>query len=189
VRLPTRALGIGIGNFGPAKPVRRRVAGTRFLLPVQHLPIETRLGPAGRFSFGVPWPWEDAGAAGMLVDATGGARGDTVLVSGRCPRTDGWDPSIVGWSEQGEIDFRHFSVEYGPHFANLYSGALVGVWYVLVGGARASSVGIETRTGRVDRLTIEWHDQLLQLEYRSPPGRAAAYLPHLETMLATWHWG
>ncbi len=158
----------------------RRIAGVRYRVPLDLLPVERTVHKPGYFTFGLPWPWEEVDASVPILDPTG-PDGVEVLAQAFCPRTDGLDPLMVVWQEDTPMDFNRGR-------KSISGAAGGGSSLMLIGGARAIVTEIDAAAGAICRVDAEYEGTTMALEFLTPVGDKGAYLPHLETILATWDW-
>lgn len=173
---------------GLADIVASAVSDARFRAVRAVLPVEHWVIVPGRFRFGVPWPWQPTDDHGDIVDATGEVATTRPLAAAFAPRTDGAATFVV-WRDDRPATLDASGALARGVAAALYNGRERGVRRIRLAGSRAVVVAVEIPgEGWVHRLTAEWSTTLLQGELRVPSAGAAGYLPHLDTMLASWSW-
>jgi hypothetical protein len=171
---------------GVIETITKVFAGSRYRAVSPPLPVERVIDCPGRFSFGVPWPWEEVVQDGSLVDATGQAVATQMLAFVWAPRTDGAQAVFSAWAESGQVNLDQPTLP--GQLTGLYRARLIGSRRVLLGGTRAVVVQMSTHDEFLGRLVADWQDRTLHGEFRAPLAQWPNYWPHLETLLGTWSW-
>ena len=116
---------------GVIETITKVFAGSRYRAVSPPLPVERVIECPGRFSFGVPWPWEEVVQDGSLVDATGEAVATQMLAFVWAPRTDGAQAVFSAWAESGQVNLDQPTLP----------GQLTGLYRArLIGSRRAAAV-------------------------------------------------
>jgi hypothetical protein len=152
------------------------------------LPIEHFVTCAGRFAFGVPWPWDELDVRGSLVNSTGADLDVETLVHVWAPRTDGIRASFLSWQEPHRPDIERGLGQTSAQMTSLYRGRLAGTTRIFLAGSRAALIEIETSEEHITRLVSYWSDSSLQGEFRVPRHQWEAYSMQFQTMLGSWSW-
>ena len=163
-----------------ARTLRALTRGKAFRPARQLLPLDTWFASGDPpFRFGLPFPWEEV-APSELEEAT--------LLGVWAPRTIGMCPSISFSFQPDGTDVTAADLRVLINgLTQSFGGQCVGVRSVLVDQARAVIPVILGQDGLVVQLLLVNYlggrvEGLLQL-----PGHcSSAYLPHFETLLATW---
>jgi len=165
------------------------VQAARFRPVPAVLPPDAWFELPGRFRFGMPWPWrQHADVDAELVDDTGQRSDRTPLGLASAPRTSG-DASLGLW--RGDEPLEPHLTDVAGYTRQLYGTPPRSVRRIRLAGAKAIVIEVDTaHAQRTHRLIAAWGpNHTLHGEFRTPAYTADGYRPHLDTMLATWHWG
>ncbi|QKV75305.1 hypothetical protein [Amycolatopsis sp. Hca4] len=102
------------------------------------------------------------------------------------PRSSG-KAELVVWQEDGTFNA---ATDFENGIASLYGGRLALSRYVDLDGRQAAVVDVDAPGGRrISRLVAAApRGLLLHAEFDVPRSAAGGYLPHWDTVLASWQW-
>lgn len=156
----------------------------RSVTPV--LPVETFfacIAPA--FRLGLPFPWENFPLEMLVTDPS-----NPPLLALHAPRTDGLNPLITVYFATNRPDVTTADIRPLLHdLESSYQGRVKGVRKVLLGGVPAVIPVVEGPRLLVQYLMVNSGPGCVEAVLQLPTSHAAAYLPHVETLLGTWAWG
>lgn len=173
---------------GMLEVIRRAYGGMHYRPVRAPLPVDLLVTCPGRFSFGMPWPWEEMPTDGALQKASGEKALISALAHVVAPRTDGALVAILIWSEPNQGDIETEFSRFGPEVAQLYRGTPRRTRRVLLDGNRAAVAELTTPTECIWRLVAGGMGERLQGEFRCPVTQIEAYRCHFDTALGSWLW-